>query len=346
MIITVNEITDNALSAWHLSRPNDKSSDAHAVYNLDLPVSEFVVFNISVSSSVYTRELFCSLRDHVVWAQTSRVQDVTKFETPDCIKRDFSEVRFQMQEQLADGVAQDTYRHLLPMVSTTAYSMSISLRHLNNVALNLVDLAHKAEDNEMSVMFMNDANEIFKVIKNYDVSSHTMKPILNEEPIKFESGTIGSSTTITMAVPLSLRAQLARHRQLLITDDLHGMMVHEMASSLDLSTEMTIQITGSNSFIKSMLSKRSCWIAQYDLWKTVIDECDELDVPLPCVNSLCPFKKDVMLRISGDDPNPPCPKFMADSEMKASRKVVGQMKRQYMRDGRPAFWVNLIKEVS
>ena len=63
---------------------------------------------------------------------------------------------------------------------------------------------------------------------------------------------------------------------------------------------------------RGIYSKRSCWIAQADLWnpllRLIINEIGGTKDLLPCADGSCPFEKDASLRLEvGKDPNPSLP---------------------------------------
>ena len=72
---------NHAMKAWTVSRPNDKDTSLRDILKLDLPVNEFINVNLVIESTIIEREIITTMRNHVMWAQTSRVQDVLAFET-------------------------------------------------------------------------------------------------------------------------------------------------------------------------------------------------------------------------------------------------------------------------
>jgi len=259
---------DSALAAWNSSRPEANEKDSSKIYNLDLPVSEFVRFDIEITSSIFTRELFCSLRDHVIWAQTSRVQNVLEFNMVEELSDDesFSEIRRMMIKKSLNGDRQDEYRLTLPMFSKTTYAISISLRHLVNVSKNLKYISGKCKDPYVSRILLVESLSIDFITNGYDTSSHKMKPILNEDIISDSNLENGEFLTVTSEIPLYLRAQLVRHRQLLLVDNLIDIVALPDSRYLTIEDLCKIQVVGSKSFLQEVASKRRCWISQYGIW--------------------------------------------------------------------------------
>lgn len=342
--------TDSSLEAWKISRPLDMGTLPSEVHNLDLPVSEFCRFDLEIESSIFVRELFCTLRDHVVWAQTSRVQDVTAFEMEPLLGANglYESIRQGMIEMKEQGHSQDSYRLLLPLFSLTTYTISISLRHLKNVALNLAHIAGKCKSDNVKAILWDGSNEIMNLIEGYYTVSHKMKPILNEKPIGSQSGKTGQFTVLTGDLPLHLRAQIVRHRQLLVADNLIDLVTLPLAERLQIKDEARVQVVGTADFLESIYSKRSCWIAHYAVWAGFLSGISKQKEPsLPCADGVCPFRKDVMLRVEKLDPNPPCPIFLELESIPVDSNTIHEIKQQRILDKRPDYWdkyINILEK--
>ena len=115
------------------------------------------------------------------------------------------------------------------------------------------------------------------------------------------------TTIIQARVPISLRAQLVRHRNLHFVDNFYYQLTEPDILLADLSWHVEMEISAPNDVWKSVISKRSCWIAQADLWKPILDKFDEGF--LPCADGKCPYVKDAELRFTDADPGVPCPRY-------------------------------------
>lgn len=69
----------NIVEAWKTSRPNDQDPKPFDILKMDVPVNEFLFIQFELEAPIAIRELICSMRSHVVWARSSRVEDLTKW---------------------------------------------------------------------------------------------------------------------------------------------------------------------------------------------------------------------------------------------------------------------------
>lgn len=359
-----------ALIAWKNSRPAEKDAKLDRMIDLDLPVNEFAQVNLFIESTMIEREIIATMRNHVMWAQTSRVQNVLEFEIDYKLNPEFKKheehyelLRSKMREQAKSGIRQDEYRILLPVVSTTKYSISTNLRMLIKVGLYFHQLSEQVPSFEFQfVRFgwmlleaaasaLNDAG-----IKNADKIIHKYKPasILYDcnEPIPVAiSSKIGTMITASANIPFTLRAQLVRHRNIHFQDEFLNFLKNKNVLSFTMQAPVTVQISGSDAEMTEVLSHRSCWIANYSIWADLLSKIQrnlapEAD-PLPCRDGSCPFHGDAVLRIEGKDPNPPCPVHMQLIGESATEDEVDAMKQMVVSDNRPeSFWSEKIKEVA
>lgn len=333
---------DNIKDAWMISRPNEENFDS-SVIDLDLPVNEFKVLNISVESTILEREIFTSARNHVIWAQTSRVQNVLDFKTPDYLPKIdvFDSFRKEMIKSSKNN-RQDDYRLGLPILSMTKYSMSISYRNLMKIGEYFKHLRLVAADPIIKRVFLESFVEISSHKNKNQTEEYSMMKTMNEytpsEDFVFEG-----VKSISGKINFSLRAQLVRHRNLIVRDSLiTEILNNKKLHQFRLSDEIFCSVFGTSEDIKSLVSKRSCWISNYKIWSGLIFQ----DLPnLPCDSGGCPFAADVKLRSDGKDPNPPCPIYMKDNELNATTEQVDKMRKMVVVDDRPGFWNHEINKL-
>lgn len=104
-----------------------------------------------------------------------------------------------------------------------------------------------------------------------------------------------------------------------------GIPPEEARQVLPLATTSRISWKLNYQSMKHVLGRRGCWIAQLGMWRGIIESMVEelaqlhpvfrkLVLP-PCVGRDgsfvgCPFPKDNVHRLKGEDPEPPCPAWM------------------------------------
>lgn len=308
------------LDAWAFSRPSEKEIKLEDVKKLDLPVNEFLVLNLEVECTILEREIFTNVTSHVIWAQTSRVQNILEFEIDESIRSKandayFEGVRSKMIED-SKTMRQDDYRGALPIMSLTKFSTSISIRHLIKLMKYFIYL-HGVMNKEKfkTKLFHNSYSEIRSVVSYFSYYDNHIadykRPEILCESFKHtkDNARIGNFLVVSSEMPFYLASQLIRHRGLNTVNDLFNLIQSDNIIFADQLLEVRIQTTGTISMFKEVASKRNCWVAQYNIWSGFLDSVSAavVEVALPCKSGVCPFNKDAMLRYEGADPNPPCP---------------------------------------
>jgi hypothetical protein len=109
---------------------------------------------------------------------------------------------------------------------------------------------------------------------------------------------------------------------------------------------VNVQVSGLMEDWHEVISKRSCWIAQYDLWSELLNQAssffeDKQDL-LPCANGSCPYDGDAQARYTKEDPNAPCPIHASLNSRGVSTDQLIEMREQADSDKRPMFWYEKI----
>jgi hypothetical protein len=98
-----------------------------------------------------------------------------------------------------------------------------------------------------------------------------------------------------------------------------------------------------------LVRKRSCWIAQTDLWEPIVSQLLVLlkkdKVMLPCDDGKCRFIRDNDLRKAGHDPSPPCPVLAKIDGEKMLPAHAEEAKKYAERRPHPEFWNKVIENV-
>jgi hypothetical protein len=335
---------------WAISRPAlaAEEIDLERIKKLDLPVNEFETLVLDITSTILEREIITSCRNHVMWAQTSRVQNILEFTYPEEFEkkygRYYENCRAEMIEK-SKTMRQDDYRQFMPVMAETRYCIKISARDACKVGKYFEFLSTKLSCDALCERF-EKVSELFKSVCWFagyeDDATKSYSPVFPLKEIKnFHSGRVGDFVTVSSVVPLSLRAHMVRHRQLQIADNLLSEMSNEMIMFTKLEMNVKIQVSGHVEDFRNVVGKRSCWIAQYNLWAPFLNKAAELcgitQNDLPCARGVCPFSEDAMARYTDKDPNAPCPIHARLTQTPVTDVHIAQMRKQIEQDDRPAF---------
>jgi hypothetical protein len=315
----------NVAKAWGTSRPNDKTSKLVDVLKVDTPVNEIEDFILTVKCPIIFREMLFSLRDHVAWARTSRVDDLNRWEVyyqyadhpgvKECYK--------SMMSAQVRNEAQDNFREWLPMVYLTSFTLKLSARTLIRFTQGINEL-RKSISLERSPKLWDMVNDFYKELRwaiNQSIYQDLPIETYGAENIFPMCDNIDVANVSVMQefvycyvtdVPVSLRAQLVRHRPVMIRDTMRNFLTEDgvtmpIRSPVDVAMVMSLETA------QNMVKKRNCWIAQEDLWSPIVKQLNKALGPsdgfiLPCTNKTeCPVAQDNQLRYDGKDPAPPCP---------------------------------------
>jgi hypothetical protein len=332
---------------WELSRSPDDTTPLDTILSIDAPVNEMPSFVLNVQCTILEREVFASFRDHVMWARTSRVDAPSEFKAPETFEhlyaKELASIRSEISSKISDGVIQDEYRMLIPLCSLTSFSTRISWRGLIKLYKMYVYLS------EINPYFSNGANELdntfdlSKFAKNYSFAN-ALPSIDISEQVSEKSGPM---VTVFQKMPIGLRAQVVRHRNFTIHDNLKDIISQEDCWSKSIGDEMDVSISASAEFWKTVVNKRQCWIAQYGIWSSIIQEAQKFlyisEQDLPCSGGFCPYTRDAEIRHTDADPGAPCPIHSKLSKTPVSEKYVKDVIKEA--SYRPEFWQKYINEM-
>jgi len=344
--------TSLSLRAWEYSR-SPGNTTAEEIFELNLPVNEMPSAILEIESTILEREIIVSMRDHNVWARTSRVDDPLKFDIPVIINlgkyKDLKEESISLMTDAKNiGMRQDEYRMLLPLIALTKYTISINLRSLillRNFFKDLYDTGIYRSNLPPVILlgaYKNLSNVIVKMTGSANLDKYpniNLLPVLKEKT----SGRHGGFITYSGTINFGLRSHLIRHRSVFMNDNLLEIINSESFDKLTLESKVEINVTSSVEFWTRIVSNRSCWLAHYGMWKGLLDEVSkhidsDIDKILPCSCGACPFGADNELRLENKDPNPPCPIYISNNNIVTNKKVIDEMVNQMLEDERPVFW--------
>jgi hypothetical protein len=335
--------------AWDESRPNSDAALSD-IMRVNAPVNEMPSVLLNIYSSVIEREVIAGIREHSMWASTSRVDNIWDFElvegTPKSGVVYAEECRSAMIMKKVNGVKQDQFRLHLPMTAETHYFVRLNMRAcaiLHMYFLHLATLNHETAE------IFNTAASDFKAIAMEmgmeDPTVYGFVDILGESVHQDNenfSRQMGSFTMVKHWAPFSLRAHMIRHRLIFLRDGLTD-WIRDGIHLRSMGDKISIEAVASNDSWRGIYSKRSCWIAQADLWnpllRLIINEIGGTKDLLPCADGSCPFEKDASLRLEvGKDPNPPCPRHAELNGIKLNDEQMNSIKSEIESGDREDIW--------
>ncbi|KKM78043.1 hypothetical protein LCGC14_1363930 [marine sediment metagenome] len=352
-LIANNDTSKNLIhlskEVWDISR-HSHDAKLQDVLKVDAPVNEMPSAVLKITSTIIEREIIASLKEHVMWACSSRVDEVIEFtlDRKASIKANkYAEVkRAYMKEEKARGVPQDKHRLNLPLLSMTTYIVRLSLR---SCAVLKVYFEELAEYGEEEGDIFRGASLMFKdcIMMMGSTYEYPFVELLGASPNHISPNSNyavrgGSFAIVNAYVPFSLRTHMIRHRLLDVRDQMREWIKHGV-SEKSIGDAMNISVSASVEAWSIIMKKRSCWLAQSGMWSLVLNPISEVlglskDV-LPCNDGVCPFNKDVQLRLEDRDPNAPCPRHAQINDYELSKKHQRAIQNEIDQGGRNLLWL-------
>lgn len=314
---------DSRETAWYISRGEHIS--VADVENIDLTVNTLKVVNFRIKSSAAFRELITTIRPYFMWAQTSRVQDLRKMGVMDYWKaphlnEEIGRLKKSFNSAIAlldEGVSQDLARLELPLAYATEYVVASDFRTWISF-LKTLERFHP-------LFFRIYGERMFELLgPNYpeldEYPFGLLLPIDYPEELKEEENFYlerGGYIINKCHITIGMRAQLARHTQIKITDPF-WYLYSDTLEEITLGDMIPVVLSTSVDNWSKLVSHRTCWVAQTEIWWDLIGQYvmqKGLENLLPCKADpeKCPFKADNKRRLEGKDPNKPCPLTTGDS---------------------------------
>ena len=334
--------------AWELSRSPDDTTPLDTILSIDAPVNEIPSIVMSVQCTILEREIFASFRDHVMWARTSRVDAPSEFVVPEYfqLSEDNATIMLLKQKIKADmdaGIIQDEYRLHMPICAMTSFTTRLSWRGLIKIYKLYEYLATINEYFVVGKAELNNKFQLHKYAGNYSFVNPI--PMLQEN--EMVNGNIGPVVTVFQEMTIGLRAQVVRHRNYTIKDNLMEIIKSKDCWTRTLGDKIKISISAEIEFWKTVVNKRQCWIAQYGIWKDIIIVAQEYisisEQDLPCNKGFCPYTRDAELRHTDDDPGAPCPIHSDLTSTPIAQKYMEMVRIEA--SYRPAFWQKHIEKL-
>lgn len=311
-----------AAEAWRRSRPAEAGKTdeevRQSINGLDLPVNEFDRVSVWLEVPILLREWLLTWRGHIAWARTSRADDLSDWAIYQPALEGhgaavFDEKRNRMM-MASEGEGQDDFRLMLPTCYMTGLSVNMSRREISKVISSADAAAQKGPTLLSCRAFADLAEQLRRIVhSHFGTGPIKTRPEnqLKKNPPRLTDWSGGGFKVISLpAIPLSLRAQLVRHRGIHVADDLGNLLDDFGTPEQDQRALVSVSASAPDEVWREVSSRRNCWIAHASLWTPVLEKLNSLsDEPaLPCDDGVCPFKADDDLRRQELDPNPPCPR--------------------------------------
>ena len=283
-----------------------------------------------------------------MWARTSRVDAPSEFVVPEYfqLSEDNATIMLLKQKIKADmdaGIIQDEYRLHMPICAMTSFTTRLSWRGLIKIYKLYEYLATINEYFVVGKAELNNKFQLHKYAGNYSFVNPI--PMLQEK--EMVSGNIGPVVTVFQEMTIGLRAQVVRHRNYTIKDNLMEIIKSKDCWTRTLGDKIKISISAEIEFWKTVVNKRQCWIAQYGIWKDIIIVAQEYisisEQDLPCNKGFCPYTRDAELRHTDDDPGAPCPIHSDLTSTPIDQKYMDMVRIEA--SYRPAFWQKHIEKL-
>lgn len=374
-VVALNVYADGAIqgdirmhlseAAWMESRPESKDS-LEKILSIDAPVNEMPSAVLKIRSSAVIREVITSIREHVMWATTSRISTIDQlrnFEVPESFGEEYKEFFEDIRRDISNAgtvLSIDNARLFLPAIHMTEYMVRLSLRSIVKLRHQFDIFANKTGDGGVGKMFEKAALALDPIIERMDFgvgikSMIKYTPLLRSVPSSISKQLfipdvkrVHDNVSLRLHAPFSLRTHVTRHRALHLRDELSYFIRGNLAA-LRLNTLINMEIFADIDTWENVIRIRSCWIAQFNLWEKIVKPvANELGAlrSLPCDNGFCPYSVDAERRLGSDDPGTPCPIYLRLTGRVATALDVRKMHEHVRNDHRYPFWHDEIKKVT
>ena len=344
---------DLAYDAWRISRPHVKRlslDDKRNIRDMDTPVGDLVHYTLHLKVPILIREILASHRRHIMWARTSRADDiVSNWEVyGNCSSADMESIdqsAHAVRDAHEAGESQEKYRQWLPMAYMTEFTWKVSHRNLVKIIKYFEDLSKATTRVSNNLSMLYDAFVVKLRIATHlkgDYSTYGRTELLPEIQEFGGPGNVaaddGMSAFVFLYTTWSFRSQAIRHGALTVFDDLKKLATSKRALRTRMADRTRMYIIATKDTWREIFRSRNCWIAQYELWddlrQALLPWVDGIDRVLPCDDGApCPYVTDNNLRLEGNDPNPPCPIQSAREDR--GMEYAGVMRGYLLRTGRP-----------
>ena len=358
-------------AAWQHSRPEFTGDAAAAALLIDAPVNDLAGMVLQMRVPVLFRDIIAGMRDHIMWARTSRVDNLLEVwpihsSVQGADLATISLLASYMYDQATSDVPQDNYRLALPVSYMTNFTCRLSIRsavkllnYMRRLGASSGELQEACGEfiQQLSAILYMHRVPVAQLRNAYKEVDYTPALNLNEAMV---TGAYGDTIVYRGYVPLALRAQIIRHRSFNIADTFKQLMLRADIWTMAISNEILMEVSAGVHVWREIIAERNCWMAQTDLWAPVLGEVNKFmpgqTLTLPCADGICPYTGDCQQRIEGRDPGVPCPRHLnlaANQARTAAFKIASidsykvDMLGYVEQSGRPReFWHNEIHNLT
>lgn len=326
---------------WKISRPHlSEVHDLDEVLKQSLPVNSLITYTLKVTSSILIRDLLYSVRPIVSgWAVSNRA---TKFDQDHLTVSDevigllnsYSASRIHNSiddaiRRVENGELQEYVKKSLPLGTETTYIVEFDLRTLCNLFYTIE--LHNNEFFEFYIKGIIDQLGLpYDIVNKKDMYNKLC--VLDSDR---SNGKLGTMRQIYSTPAIVLMAQMIRKNDAIIKNGLWNafLCVDTYRDLYDLKCDDEIELVMycDDSTFNGMCSSRTCFFAMMDKednasWSYVLKDAvknmtpEEFLKQLPCGGCLpCKIEKDMVPRVHGTEPNPPCPILVENPQIVLDR---------------------------
>lgn len=330
---------ENIEEYWKISRPHLKEDEIPSfdkIANIGLPVNGLCYYVLKINGPIFLRDLLYSVRPVQAWALSSRATPISKEVTHICSdinkldKDAYTKCTLDLDEvflRLHNGEKQEYVKTALPMSTQTTFIVGMDLRTLTNV-LYTIQIHNKPFFDVFGnkVLHATGLHDLYwnNILPKKDIMSYIC--ITDADAGITGHQRMGYMHAIRVKVTANLMAQLIRKNDAIIRNGLWNMFIEHPEILYRNTCNQSVDVVAyiSDDSMKKMCSTRTCFFARMDKagldsWDSIIGEYVEEMTPqefleqLPCHGELpCTIEGDMIPRVDGREPNPPCAILVGD----------------------------------
>ena len=341
--VELRSVQDDVCDVWDISHTHTKkTTDNKPLLKMQMPLSGFRNYCLHITSSILFRDLMFTIRPSVGWALSMRsfvyTKDSVKLSSECSMISDENKV-IELQnkldnviERVQNGESRDNAKQDLPMMTAIQFDIMIGHRHLVNwlyaIKLHIPRYFEFIKDAFFSACQFDE--ELFNDTKKSDIWNYLA---LTPSELGYKSGDNNSLLdmhALFTEVQCNLLAQFIRQNQSTVKNGLYNICNEDFDKALTMYSNSLVKCGAyiTTDSLNYLLSKRSCWFAQFDdnnksSWAYLLGDAvnkmsvDDFVANLPCggLARNCDIKQDMVNRANHEDLSPPCPIFIESSEM-------------------------------
>lgn len=329
---------DGRLDAWRISRPylNPEDINLEDITSMDLEVAGAAVYHFYIKSSIFFRDLLFTVRNGIggIWARSNRTipyNEDNLFLSSEYKEHDeyLQDCMNEVYATLYEGQPQDYAKKLLPMATSTEYSLYMDdrtlvtfLKTLKSVNINLYNVYGK--------LFLEAIGRDDSYVENRNCKSiYDSLAISDTEYLMLETHDnahhVGTMYIGIYEISANLMSQFIRQHYSKVHNELWNYAKRDHQSNLSniyklrCNDDVVVSLYAEESAFNKVISVRSCEFAQWDKednssWSSIIGGFVESMATstfmynLPCKGNCnkCGILKDMMERINCVEVNMPC----------------------------------------